>query len=296
MIYTLTLNPALDYIMHIPDYSEGRVNRSASEQIFAGGKGINVSIVLKSLGVSSTALGFTAGSTGDMFESLLAAQDISCDFIRLKTGATRINVKLKHGKETEINAAGPVPDKAATDALFAKLDNLKDGDMLVLAGSAPNHIYRDIAKFLQNRKIDITVDATGELLRSTLKYKPFLIKPNNFELEEIFSKKLKNIDEIELCAKQLQKEGARNVLVSLGADGAILVADDGKTYHRTAPKGNVINTTGSGDSTVAGFLAGYLKDGNFAEALKLGVCAGSASAFAENLATYDEIMKLYNEK
>ncbi len=295
MIYTLTFNPSLDYIMQIPDYISGMVNRSTSEQIHIGGKGINVSVVLKNLGLESAALGFCGGFTGDFLVKTLYLLGISCNFIRLDDGFTRINVKLKSDIETEINGKGPEIDKTAILQLFEKLNQLKNGDTLVLAGSAPGLIYSDIMELLKNKKIDTVVDATGELLTSTLKYRPLLIKPNNFELEEIFGCKLSSRDEIIECAKKLQYMGAKNVLVSLGRDGAVLAAENGSVMTCDAPMGKVINSTGAGDSSVAGFIYGYHTTGDLSYALKLAVSAGSATAFSQNLATKEEIMRIFEK-
>lgn len=297
MIYTLTFNPALDYIITVPDYKEGKVNRTASEKILAGGKGINVSTVLSNLGYDNTALGFTAGFTGKVLESMLASLGVKSDFIALDNGFSRINVKIKAEKETEINGQGPKINANAIDMLYNKLDKLGNNDILVLAGSIPNTmpdtIYCDIMERLKDKNLHIIVDATGDLLTNVLKYKPFLIKPNNFELGEIFGKELKNDQDIEECAKELRLRGAENVLVSMGADGALMVTADGRTLRCSAPDGRVVNTTGSGDSTVAGFIAGYLEKRDYEYALKLGICAGSASAFSHNLATKEEIQDVF---
>lgn len=298
MIYTITFNPALDYIINVPNYTEGAVNRTSNEKILAGGKGINVSTVLKNLGFDNTALGFTAGFTGEMIEKMLEELEVRSDFISLGEGFTRINVKIKADKETEINGQGPRIDDAAIDKLYKKLDEAKDGDILVLAGSIPNTlpntIYCEIMERLCGKDLRIIVDATGSLLTDTLKYKPFMVKPNNFELGEIVGKELKTDEEIAAGAKMLQDMGARNVLVSMGGAGAMLITEDGDVFRSEAPKGKVINTTGSGDSMVAGFIAGYLETGSYESALKMGLSAGSASAFSENLATGEEVRAIYN--
>lgn len=295
MIYTLTLNPALDYIISAKDISVGSINRSESESILPGGKGINVSIMLKNLGTKSVALGFCAGYTGNMLENMLENEDISTDFITLKSGMTRINVKIKSLKETDVNGKGPDIDSDAMNLIYDKLSKLHDDDILVMAGSLPKSLpasaYAGIMEHLHGKNVKFVVDATGEVLTSSLKYKPFLIKPNNFELSEIFGKTLETKDEIVEAAKKLCDMGAQNVLVSLGADGAILVCSDG-VYTSDAPKGKVINTTGSGDSMVAGFLSGYEKTGNYFYALTLGVCAGSATAFTEKIATGEQVREL----
>lgn len=299
MIYTLTFNPAIDYIINVENYKEGVVNRTSCEKILAGGKGINVSVVLKNLGISSVALGFVAGFTGAEIEESLRGMGIETDFIHLDNGFSRINVKIKADTETEINGQGPQIDEASLKKLYKKLDTLSDGDYLVLAGSAPktlpDSIYSDILEYLSGKNVRCVVDTTGELLTSSLKYKPFLIKPNNFELGEIFGQVLKTDDEIIQCARELVNMGAQNVLVSLGGDGAILVTADGDILRQKAPEGKVVNTTGAGDSVVSGFIAGYMKTGDFSYALRLGVCAGSASAFSEELATKEEIELLFKQ-
>lgn len=298
MIYTITFNPALDYIIRVPGYTEGTVNRTDDEKILAGGKGINVSTVLKNLGYDNTALGFVSGFTGNVITEMLNGLGVKSDFIQLDNGFSRINVKIKAGKETEINGQGPKIEKEDIDELYRRLDRLKPGDILILAGSVPNtlpdSIYCDIMEFLKDKQLDIIVDATGELLTNVLKYKPFLVKPNNFELGEIFDKVLKTDEEIADCARELQKRGARNVLVSMGGDGALMVTENDEVLRCKAPEGKVINTTGSGDSMVAGFIAGYIEKKNYEYALKLGLSAGSASAFSQNLATGEEIRRVYN--
>lgn len=298
MIYTITFNPALDYIIHVPDYAEGAVNRTSDEKILAGGKGINVSTVLKNLGFENTALGFISGFTGEVIEEMLKALEVRSDFIRLDNGFTRINVKIKADRETEINGQGPEISEAAIAELYDRLDRLQDGDILVLAGSIPNTlpntIYCSIMEHLSGKDLKIIVDATGNLLTDTLKYKPFMIKPNNFELSEIAGRELTTDEEIADGAKMLQNMGAKNVLVSMGGAGALLVTENGDVIRSEAPKGKVINTTGSGDSMVAGFIAGYLESGNYECALKMGLAAGSASAFSENLATGNEVREIYH--
>lgn len=296
MIYTVTFNPALDYIVNVPDYSEGAVNRTATEKLLAGGKGINVSTVLHNLGAENTALGFVSGFTGKMIVSLLDEIGVKNDFTEIDNGFSRINVKIKSSKETEINGRGPVVNSSDMSRLYKKLDRLTDGDMLVLAGSVPygmsDFVYCDIMNRLSDKKIDFIVDATGDLLTNVLKYKPFLIKPNNFEIGEIFGREINSASESEQAAKELQKQGARNVLVSRGADGALLVTENGTSLSFPAPEGAVVNTTGSGDSMVAGFIAGYIETKDYEYALKMGLSAGSASAFSENLATGEEIKRV----
>lgn len=297
MIYTITFNPALDYIMYVPKCVTGAVNRTSSEKILAGGKGINVSTVLKNLGVENTALGFTAGFTGMEIENALTKMGINADFIRLDEGLTRINVKIKSDEETEINGQGPDIPKEAVDKLYKKLDALKEGDILVLAGSIPktlpDTIYCEIMEYLSGRGVDIVVDATRDLLSNVLKYKPFLIKPNNHELGEIFNVELKTRSQVIPYAKKMQEMGARNVLVSMAGEGAVFIGEGGESYESEAPKGKVINSTGAGDSMVAGFIAGYIEKKDCQYALKMGLSSGSASAFSEDLATAEEIKKVY---
>lgn len=297
MIYTITFNPALDYIIRVPDYKEGLVNRTSEEKILAGGKGINVSTVLKNLGFDNTALGFTSGFTGNILKEMLDELGVKSDFIPLDNGFTRINVKIKADCETEINGQGPKISNNAIEKLYEKLDKLENGDVLVLAGSIPNTltdtIYCSIMDRLQGKDLKIIVDATGKLLTDTLKFHPFLIKPNNFELSEIVGKELTTDDEIAEGAKKLREMGARNVLISMGGSGALLVTENGEVFRSDAPKGKVVNTTGAGDSMVAGFIAGYLENGDYNHALKMGLSSGSASAFSENLATGDEVRAIY---
>lgn len=296
MIYTLTLNPSLDYTIVLDNFHIGKVNRTAEENLYPGGKGINVSIVLKRLGVESVALGFLAGFTGDEIERLAKEAGCSTDFIRLKDGYSRINVKIRMGKESEINARGPEITGEDMDALFGRLDGLAPEDLLVLAGSIPAGLpsdsYERILRRLKEKKVKAVVDAEKDLLVNALKYRPFLIKPNRDELGAIFGVKLKSGDEIIHYAKRLQKMGAENVLVSMAGDGAILAASDGRILRALPPSGKVVNSVGSGDSMVAGFLAGYLHTGDFENALKVGICAGSATAFSEWLAPPDRIEKL----
>ena len=297
MIYTVTFNPSIDYIVRLEQFTTGEINRVNYEQILPGGKGINVSIVLKNLGHDSTALGFLAGFTGVAMQQMLHSFGITDDFVRLGDGFSRINVKIKAESETEINGQGPVITEEAQRALFEKLDRLTHGDTLVLAGSIPNtlpdDIYERIMERLDGRGIRIVVDATKNLLRRVLKYRPFLIKPNNHELGEMFGAELKTDDEIVFHAKKLQEEGATNVLISMASDGAILLTAEGVFYRSAAPKGTLVNSVGAGDSMVAGFLAGYMEsDGDYERAFYMGVAAGSASAFSPNLATRSETLAL----
>lgn len=297
MIYTLTFNPSLDYIVTVSDFTCGIVNRTTEEIIFPGGKGINVSMVLKNLGYESTALGYYAGFTGDKLKTLLEEKGIKTDFIPVKEGLTRINVKIRSTQESEINAQGPAISKEDIQKLYEKLDNLADGDILVMAGSIPDvmpgTMYMDIMKHLQEKNLKIVVDATKNLLVNVLPFHPFLIKPNNHELGEIFGVKITEKADVIHYAKQLQEKGARNVLVSMAGEGAVLVAEDGTVYRSEAPKGTVINSVGAGDSMVAGFLAGYMESESYEKAFKMGVYTGSASAFSKELATKDEVEELW---
>lgn len=297
MIYTVTFNPAIDHVVFADSIRLGEVNRAKSEKMYFGGKGINVSVVLRELGVGSRALGFTAGFTGEAIEKGLAEMGIETDFVRLKRGNSRINVKIKADVETELNGQGPDIDDEAIAALFEKLDRLSAGDTLILAGSIPSSlptdIYERIFQRLDGREIRAAVDATGELLLNVLKYKPFLIKPNNFELGEIFGAVPKTDDEIVECAERLQKMGAENVLVSMAGDGALLLDRLGRTHRCGACSGTVRNSVGAGDSMLAGFMAGIMT-GDCQYALKLGTAAGGATAFSEGLAKrelIDELMR-----
>ena len=298
MIYTVTFNPSLDYIVTVDDFMTGVVNRTSKEIIFPGGKGINVSMVLSNLGYKNTALGFMAGFTGEAIIKMLEEKDISTDFIHVAKGTSRINVKLRAQKETEINGQGPQIESDDIKKLYEKLDQLQDGDILVLAGSIPatlpSDVYERIMGRLQGKDIRIVVDATKDLLLNVLKYHPFLIKPNNHELGEMFDVVLKTNDEIVEYAKKLQEKGARNVLVSMAGDGAILITEEGEVHVTPCPKGEVKNSVGAGDSMVAGFITGYLRsNGDYNEALKMGTAAGSATAFSEDVATGEKIMELY---
>lgn len=300
MIYTVTFNPSLDYVIQVDKLVPGEINRTTHEAVYPGGKGNNVSVILSNLGHSSKALGFTAGFTGEALENML--KEFGCDtaFIRLPEGSTRINVKINAGEETEINGQGPVITEEAQQALFEQLDALKKEDILVLAGSIPNtlpsDIYERILEHLQGRGIHFVVDATKELLLKVLKYHPFLIKPNNHELGEMFGVTLKNRDEIVAYAKKLQEMGAENVLVSMAGDGAILLTEEGVIYEAKPPKGKVLNSVGAGDSMVAGFLTGYLNTGDYEKAFRLGVVTGSATAFQYWLATKEDIVALMEDK
>ena len=296
MIYTVTFNPSLDYIVSVDGFTQGRVNRTTKEILFPGGKGINVSIVLKNLGADSTALGYVAGFTGDEIKRQVKQFDINEEFITIPSGMSRINVKLRSEEESEINGMGPDIDADSLGKFWNQIDELKEGDVLVLAGSIPasipDTIYRTILERLAGKNIMVVVDATKDLLVNVLELHPFLVKPNNFELGEIFGVEIKNKAEVVEYAKKLQTMGARNVLVSMAGDGAVLVAEDGSTYKSEAPKGRVVNSVGAGDSMVAGFLYGYLEKGSYEDAFYMGLCTGSASAFSENLATKEEVDEL----
>lgn len=298
MIYTITFNPSIDYMVSVDHFQIGQVNRATKEYILPGGKGINVSIVLKNLGIESTALGFIAGFTGEEIRNTVENKfQIKTDFINVDNGFSRINFKLKSDEESEVNGNGPEIREEHIKHLYNQLSELKQGDILILSGSIPksisNSIYSEIMEFLDNRGINIVVDATGELLLNVLKNKPFLIKPNNHELAEMFHVKLSNLNDIVKYAKKLQEMGARNVLISMAGDGALFICENGKVYKSEAPKGVVKNSVGAGDSMVAGFVAGYYNTKNYVHAFKMGVSTGSASAFSENLATKEEVEKLY---
>ena len=296
MIYTVTFNPSLDYVIRMDSLRLGEVNRATGETIYPGGKGINVSIVLKNLGFDNVALGFIAGFTGDEVERQVKSFGCKTDFIRIEKGITRINVKIQSSEESEINGQGPAISQENLDVLLQKLDLLKDGDVLVLAGSIPNTLpsdtYEKIMARLVSKQIRIVVDTTRDLMLEVLKYRPFLIKPNNHELGEMFGVTLHSDAEIIAYAGKLQKMGARNVLVSMAGRGAIFLADDGTVSQSLPPEGKRVNSVGAGDSMVAGFLAGYLETGDYAHALKMGLCTGSASAFSQWLATREQVEQL----
>ena len=297
MIYTVTFNPSLDYIVAVDDFQLGMTNRTTFEQILPGGKGIYVSIVLNNLGLETTALGFVAGFTGEEIRRRVEGIGCLSKFIPIESGISRINMKLRSIEGTEINGMGPAISAEKIEELMRLLDDLTDTDMLVLAGSIPSSMpdsmYMDIMKRLKDKHVLIVVDATRELLVNVLRYHPFLIKPNNHELGEIFGVELKTRSAVVPYAKKLQEMGARNVLISMAGEGAVLVAEDGSFYETHAPKGTLVNGVGAGDSMVAGFLAGWLETGDYSHAFKMGVAAGSASAFSELLATKAEIEQLY---
>ena len=298
MIYTVTFNPAIDYIVHTGTMQVGQVNRSQGEELYFGGKGINVSFVLHELGLPSKALGFVAGFTGAAIEAGIQEQGIATDFVHLDSGFSRINVKIKSGEETELNGQGPNISEAAVAELFEKLNQLQDGDVLILAGSIPNTMladsYEKILAHLSDKKIKVVVDATKDLLLKVLPYHPFLIKPNNHELGELFGVTLHSIEEIATYAKKLQEMGAQNVLISMAGDGALLIDETGKQHVCGVCKGTVKNSVGAGDSMVAGFVAGSMH-GDYEAALKLGTAAGGATAFSEGLAQRAEIERLLQQ-
>lgn len=296
MIYTVTFNPALDYVVRVENFTTGSVNRTVSEQIFYGGKGINVSAVLKELGYASTALGFVAGFTGEEIGRGVKTLGFMSDFIQVKEGMSRINVKLKSDEETEINGIGPKITEDDVEKLFEKLLKLEDGDILILSGSIPksidDRIYETIMAKLDGRGVRIVVDAEKDLLLNVLKYHPFLIKPNNHELGAMFGVTLLSDEDIITYAKKLQERGAVNVLISMAGDGAILLTEDGSVHKMGVPKGTVKNSVGAGDSMVAGFIAGYLDKKDYGYALKLGTASGSATAFSDGLAKRKDIIEL----
>lgn len=296
MIYTVTLNPSIDYIVRLDELKTGITNRTTSEEYYIGGKGINVSCVLAELGIKSTALGFVAGFTGEAIEKGLKNPKITADFISLKRGISRINIKIKAGEETEINCQGPHIDDEELLNLFDKIDNIRSSDTLILAGNIPNtlpdDVYVRIIERLKGKNVQLVIDATKKLLVNSLKYKPFLIKPNRQELSEIFNTTVKTESDAVKYAQELQKMGAKNVLVSLGGDGALLVDEYGKLHKEGVVKGKVLNTVGSGDSMVAGFVAGWIEKEDYAYALRLGSACGNATAFLNGLATREKIEEL----
>ena len=299
MICTVTFNPSLDYIVSVEDFKLGLTNRTSSELLLPGGKGINVSTVLMNLGIENTALGFTAGFVGDEIIRRLQEMGVTSDFIQIADGISRINVKLKSIDGTEINGAGPVIEENKVEELMKKLEKLGEGDVLFLAGSIPSSMpddmYEQIMKKLDGKGAMIVVDATKDLLVNVFKYHPFLIKPNNHELGEIFGVELKTREDVVPYGKKLQEKGARNVLISMAGEGAVLVAEDGQVFEEPAPKGHLVNGVGAGDSMVAGFMAGWMEKKDYEYAFHMGIAAGSASAFSENLATREEINTVYQQ-
>ena len=299
MIYTVTFNPSLDYIVSVEDFKLGLTNRTSSELILPGGKGLNVSMVLGNLGVVNTALGFVAGFTGEEIVRRIEEMGVKSDLLPIDEGVSRINVKLKSIDGTEINGCGPQISEENVGKLMNRLDVLTVGDVLILAGSIPgsmpDDIYRKIMQRLDGKDVMIVVDATKDLLVNVLEYHPFLVKPNNHELGEIFGVELKTREEVVPYAKKMQEMGAVNVLVSMAGEGAVLAADDGSIYAAPAPKGKLVNGVGAGDSMVAGFIAGWLEQKDYAHAFAMGVAAGSASAFSEFLATKEEVETVYQQ-
>jgi len=301
MIYTVTLNPSLDYIVDVPLFQSGSVNRTEGEILNPGGKGINVSLLLSQLGIENTALGISAGFTGREIIRMLDSCGIRTDFIDAACGISRINVKIRSGDVSEINGQGPKVSDEDVAELYKRLDKMQNGDVLVLAGSIPegmpNSIYMDIMKHLENRQLLIAVDATQNLLLNVLRYKPFLIKPNIHELAEMLGVTVETKEEVVKYARELQSRGARNVLVSMGSGGAVLVSENGDIMKAVPPTGKVLSAVGSGDSMVAGFLAGYIWTGSYAEALRTGICAGSATAFSDGIANrklIEEVLASYD--
>lgn len=299
MIYTVTFNPSLDYIVSVDNFRLGLTNRTDSELLLPGGKGINVSVVLMNLGIESTALGFVAGFTGEEVIRRLEQIGVKNGFIWLEEGFTRINLKLKSIDGTEINGQGPAIGEEPAGLLMKKLNTLGEGDVLFLSGSIPasmpDDAYRKIMEMLDGKGIMTVVDATGHLLMNVLEYRPFLIKPNNHELGEIFETELKTRESVIPYGRKLQEMGARNVLVSMAGEGAVLIAANGEVYDTPAPEGKLVNGVGAGDSMVAGFMAGYMERHDYGHAFRMGVAAGSASAFSENLATKQEIEAVYSK-
>lgn len=293
MIYTVTFSPAVDYVVFLDKLKAGETNRTIREEYFFGGKGINVSTVLEELGIENTALGFISGFTGEALEKGLQEKGIKTDFIRLADGITRINVKIKTDVETEINAQGPRIETSEVNRLLEKLDALRKGDILIISGNVPNtlpgDIYERMISRIDREGIELIVDATGNLLKRVLRFRPFLVKPNREELEELVGKKISDMKQLAESAESLQKMGARNILVSLGKDGAFLLDESGKHHRMKAVTGRAVNTVGAGDSMVAGFIAGYIRTGDLKKALTLGIAAGSATACSEGLATGAEI-------
>ncbi len=301
MIYTITFNPALDYVIKQRNFQKGQINRSEEEYILPGGKGINVSIILKELDIDSTALGFISGFVGNEIERKVREYGIKTDFIKIENDNSRINVKiLEPDKETAINSKGPLINEKYTELLYKKIGEIKEGDTLILSGSIPKGIkidvYENICKKIENKNVKIIIDATGDLLLKTLKYNPFLIKPNQEELEEIFNVKISNQDEAIKYAKKLQKKGAKNVLVSLGSIGTVFIDEDGYYYKRKSlNEKKIVNTVGAGDSMVAGFVAGYELFHNYENALKMGIAAATATVNSIFLANKEEIYKFLDK-
>ena len=299
MIYTVTLNPSIDYVIKVDKLTTGNINRVNEEHVYPGGKGINVTRILKSLDNDNIALGFVSGFTGDYIINSLQELNLKSDFIKVKEGFTRINVKVKSEEETEINGQGPKISEEELNQFYKVIDKLVDGDILILSGSIPScldeRLYESIMKKVEDRDIKVIVDATKNLLLNVLKYKPFLIKPNNHELAEMFNVELNSTEDIVFYARKLKEMGAQNVLISMGKDGALLVTEHDEVFASSVAKGEVVNSVGAGDSMVAGFIAGYLKSNSYEEALRLGAASGGATAFSSDLATREFIDKLVDE-
>lgn len=299
MIYTVTLNPSVDYVIKVDKLTTGNINRVNEEHVYPGGKGINVTRILKSLDNDNIALGFVSGFTGDYIINSLQELNLKSDFIKVKEGFTRINVKVKSEEETEINGQGPKISEEELNQFYKVIDKLVDGDILILSGSIPScldeRLYESIMKKVEDRDIKVIVDATKNLLLNVLKYKPFLIKPNNHELAEMFNVELNSTEDVVFYARKLKEMGAQNVLISMGKDGALLVTENDEIFASSVAKGEVVNSVGAGDSMVAGFIAGYLKSNSYEEALRLGAASGGATAFSSDLATREFIDKLVDE-
>lgn len=299
MIYTVTLNPSIDYVIKVDKLTTGNINRVNEEHVYPGGKGINVTRILKSLDNDNIALGFVSGFTGDYIINSLQELNLKSDFIKVKEGFTRINVKVKSEEETEINGQGPKISEEELNQFYKVIDKLVDGDILILSGSIPScldeRLYESIMKKVEDRDIKVIVDATKNLLLNVLKYKPFLIKPNNHELAEMFNVELNSTEDVVFYARKLKEMGAQNVLISMGKDGALLVTENDEVFASSVAKGEVVNSVGAGDSMVAGFIAGYLKSNSYEEALRLGAASGGATAFSSDLATREFIDKLVDE-
>ncbi|WP_370839167.1 1-phosphofructokinase [Intestinibacter bartlettii] len=299
MIYTVTLNPSIDYVIKVDKLITGNINRVNEEHVYPGGKGINVTRILKSLDNDNIALGFVSGFTGDYIINSLQELNLKSDFIKVKEGFTRINVKVKSEEETEINGQGPKISEEELNQFYKVIDKLVDGDILILSGSIPScldeRLYESIMKKVEDRDIKVIVDATKNLLLNVLKYKPFLIKPNNHELSEMFNVELNSTEDVVFYARKLKEMGAQNVLISMGKDGALLVTENDEVFASSVAKGEVVNSVGAGDSMVAGFIAGYLKSNSYEEALRLGAASGGATAFSSDLATREFIDKLVDE-
>lgn len=300
MIYTLTMNPALDYVVDLSNFITGKVNRAEEEHVFYGGKGINVSGVLKELGFQSVCLGFVSGFTGsEIVRGIQQELGLHSEMIRVDKGMTRINVKIHSFQETELNGMGPIIEDSDKEKLLQQLDLLSDDDVLVVSGSVPQSmstdIYCDILQRISHKNVKVVVDATGDLLKKCLVYRPFLIKPNNHELAELFGVELQSIDDIEFYARKLQEMGAQNVLISMAKDGALLIDENGQKHQLGVCKGTVKNSVGAGDSMVAGFIAGYLSHMNYLDILKLATACGGATAFSSGLASKEKIDELLKQ-